>query len=708
MRALSLLALAMLAMPARAALAKRRLGFVASTNAGSSSFQPLADLMIAHAASWNVAHAYCSSPGEITNATVLPTPPFCYNNWTLPIRAAAPHIEHVPIIQMLGNSGPLNFAHPYIFAAKYVEWAERYNFSGYLLDAEFKGDDGAFEGFLTVFADALHAVNKTLGVFLYPDLGKKNYVNRSTADYCACLAARSLPFWLRVSLSLPPPPCSTARAFVSLSLAPGLGTWGGKCDTIPGFIWACNPYWGRGGMMLYQRDAACTGSGIDKMFSTWGESRMEETSFWANGADMGDSWYGAMEAFLNASRAEEAVAGPPEAAPAPATLPPSAPAPAWPYSGFARFPSFYFGADESGPQPPKQVALVARFALAGWGWQQGFSRGHGEAQGVAAAEAVRRVAPAGGAPGAAPDALFVYRQSESLFTYYDAFAALARNASLAAAASLADPVSGKLCGGGGLLAYGNATFAEYWVRAVGGELAGEAPLVRAVFYDGYDKLYAGGTLAEEGCSGFTPAATARELRAKVAATAAQAAALNANGSLPLLSTYNYLQAAAEGLEGVEAGGAGAPLRAMNGVYEDEYLAALAGVAWARFYEVWLGHGPAQDALMIQNAILEGAAGVPFVARSDPKTMHSLEYGALGFLIAQAHHCYWGASSGWLDSDWPWRGILDWKVGAPLGNATRVGSFAWSRRFEHANVSVDTKAGLAEVAWEGGELQSFAR
>ena len=63
MRALSLLALAMLAMPARAAMAKRRLGFVASTNAGSSSFQPLADLMIAHAASWNVAHAYCSSPG---------------------------------------------------------------------------------------------------------------------------------------------------------------------------------------------------------------------------------------------------------------------------------------------------------------------------------------------------------------------------------------------------------------------------------------------------------------------------------------------------------------------------------------------------------------------------------------------------------------------------------------------------------------------
>ena len=452
-------------------------------------------------------------------------------------------------------------------------------------------------------------------------------------------------------------------------------------------------------MMLYQRDTACSASGIEKMFSTWGEARMEETSFWANAADMGDSWYSAMRAFLNASAAVEEE----EAAPGPTALVQAAP-PAWSYSGFSRFPSFYFGADEAGPQPPAQVALVARFALAGWGWQQGFSRGHGEEQGREAAAAVRRLAPPGSA--GAPDALFVYRQSESLFTYYDAFANVTHSPTLLAAAQLADPATGKLCGGGGLLAYGNASFAQYWVQAVGGELATEAPLVQAVFYDGFDKLYAGGTLGAEGCSGFTPAATAAELRAKVAATAQQAGLLNAAGALPLLSTYNFLQAASLGLPEAEL--AAAPLQAMNGVYEDEYLAALSGVAWARFYEVWLGHGPAQDALMIQNAILEGAAGVPFVARSDPKAMHSLEYGALGFLIAQASHCYWGASSGWLDADWPWRGILDWKVGAPLGSASRSSSYVWARRFEHANVTVDTKAGLALLAWEGGEVQSFAR
>jgi len=245
-------------------VAQRRLGFVASTNAGSSSFQPLADALIEHASSWSVAHAYCSSPGEVTNATVLPRPPFCYTNWTLPIRAAAPHVRHVPIIQMLGSSGPVNFPHPYIFAAKYVEWAVEFGFDGYLLDAEFKGDDAPFAAFLNVFADALHAADKTLGVFLYPDLGKKGLVNATRADY-----------WL--------------------------GTWASKCSTIPSFIWGCNPFYGRGGLMLYQTDAACDAAGIGAMFSTWSEARMEEASFWANAKGMGVDWYSAMATFLNAS-----------------------------------------------------------------------------------------------------------------------------------------------------------------------------------------------------------------------------------------------------------------------------------------------------------------------------------------------------------------------------------------------------------------------
>ena len=51
--------------------------------------------------------------------------------------------------------------------------------------------------------------------------------------------------------------------------------------------------------MLYQSDTKCNAAGIQTMFSTWNESRMEETSFWANAADMGPDWYTSMSEFLH-------------------------------------------------------------------------------------------------------------------------------------------------------------------------------------------------------------------------------------------------------------------------------------------------------------------------------------------------------------------------------------------------------------------------
>ena len=69
----------------------------------------------------------------------------------------------------------------------------------------------------------------------------------------------------------------------------------------------------------------------------------------------------------------------------------SAAVPAFPYSGFQRFPAFYFGGDERGDQAGTELAFVARHALAGWGWQQGFARTkhHGEKEGGRAAQALR-------------------------------------------------------------------------------------------------------------------------------------------------------------------------------------------------------------------------------------------------------------------------------------------------------------------------------
>jgi hypothetical protein len=125
-----------------------------------------------HTSTLQVASAYCSSPGPFTANTTLPSPPFCYKNWTLPIKTALPNVIHLPIIQLLGNNGPEHFKSAELFAKLYTEWAVTWGFDGYLIDAEFKGDDSAFVAFLNVVGGALHAQGKYLGVFLYPDMGK--------------------------------------------------------------------------------------------------------------------------------------------------------------------------------------------------------------------------------------------------------------------------------------------------------------------------------------------------------------------------------------------------------------------------------------------------------------------------------------------------------------------------------------------------------
>jgi hypothetical protein len=84
--------------------------------------------------------------------------------------------------------------------------------------------------------------------------------------------------------------------------------------------------------------------------------------------------------------------------------------------------------------------------------------------------------------------LFVYRQSESIFTYYELMQAVMNNATLKAAAELHDPLNASLlCGGGGIMAFSEDLYASYWADVVGGEIGSE-PGVNAVFFDGYDKL----------------------------------------------------------------------------------------------------------------------------------------------------------------------------------------------------------------------------
>jgi hypothetical protein len=367
------------------------------------------------------------------------------------------------------------------------------------------------------------------------------------------------------------------------------------------------------------------------------------------------------------------------------------------YTGYIRFPSFYFGASP-GPQSSTELDLVRRFALTGWGWQQSYQSNnghHGELAGSSAASSLRAIAPIGSTN--SPDFAFVYRQSESIFTYYDLMANVTINSTLLFAAELHDPISGKLCGGGGLLSFSNSTFVDYWSNIVGEEIATAETYVNAVFLDGFDKLYAGNTLSSQGCPSFNSTLTATALLDKVTATASLTRVLNNAGKVVIISTYNFIKSAANGFENYSG-----ILSEMNGIYEDDYITRLNGTFWIRFYEVWLGHGADQDAVMISNAILETSLGIPFIARSVVGSVHTLEYPAIGFLIAQGDFCYWGASAGWLDPDWKWIGIDDWIVGHPLSAANRTSAYVWSRAFEHANATIDVHAGRATLSMSNSQ------
>lgn len=389
----------------------------------------------------------------------------------------------------------------------------------------------------------------------------------------------------------------------------------------------------------------------------------------------------------------------------------------WNYTGFQRFPSFYFGGNEDGPQSKAELEILSRFAMVGWGWQQSFNTNHsqhGENNGANAAIALRTLSPVSPGNLSTPDALFVYRQSESLFTYYDLMAQIAANASEKNLSVVTDPVTGAQCGGGGLLGYKNIFFQHYWSQVIGTEINNEV-YVNAVFLDGFDKLYAGNTLQSQGCPNFNTQATAEELLHKVTAQGQQLEILSGANKVAIVSTYNFLSNSSNFLNTLTEEekeyainhNVSLNVQNMNGVTEDVYVSAWSGEGmnnvnsstkglWIRFYEVWMGHGYVQDSIMLRNAILEVQQGVPFIARTQIGTVKTLEYPAAAFLIAQGPFCYWGASSGWVDADWSWKGEYDWNVGSPLGPAIEVNTFIWTRAFTKANVTVNLKTATGNI------------
>ena len=402
--------------------------------------------------------------------------------------------------------------------------------------------------------------------------------------------------------------------------------------------------------------------------------------------------------------------------PGPPPAPPPSPLLAWRPSllPWGRAKAFWFGANSTGLDNDETIALISRHAVGGYGWQTGHEGGGTVGVGEELqAQAITHLADGLAKLGNNVTQIFSYRQIQVALRLF-AQTALAADNTANDAFWLHDTKSGDLC-----LAsqpwgtsdpywnFSNSAATDYWIDKVIGELATEQALTSgggAVFFDETDQGecgYRGGS-----CDFSAFNATALQA-AKNTVYGRQVRALNSAGIVPILSLDNRLVESGNGLN------ISTPPCALP---EDALLSELKGTVWVRFYEnwpqsFWVKNGPDLAAAMLNNAILEAAAGVPTVlhmgahcpAPSRNVTIPGrlggdVEYAMATYLIVAGTGTTISLSSGWMDSDFCWRPDFDIDFGAPMMDAVRTGAYTFARNYTKATVTVDvrTSEGIVQL------------
>lgn len=124
---------------------------------------------------------------------------------------------------------------------------------------------------------------------------------------------------------------------------------------------------------------------------------------------------------------------------------------------------------------------------------------------------------------------------------------------------------------------------------------------------------------------------------------------------------------------------------------------------------WVPGGPDLAAAMIQNAILEGEAGIPVVLHAGgncPAPERTItrpgplggdvEYQVATYLIVATEGATLSISSGWMDNNFCWRPDFDVEFGAPLGPAVRTSVYTWERNFTRSTVALDVQSSSGSV------------
>ena len=290
----------------------------------------------------NVAAPICFNPGHMSPTTNLSSP-FCLDDFLVPMRQRMPTITQHPMIQMANEVLLYNLKHYGWTVKAFKQVAMQYDdlIDGFLFYPQLAakvGGTGDYKALLTMlnlFADELHSINKTLGVFT-PDYHSKfspaAVLEGSRIDYC-----EAAPTALSVCLSV----CLSVRLSVYLSdplrwanttdinatgpcLIAGLTNLEVKtCAEVGAFYHALKGHnlIGKGGGTLFTSDGAFNSAGcMDLLFApasgahnltnhstgTGGgalvETQASAIGFYTDFSSMGDVWWPALRSWLAGTR----------------------------------------------------------------------------------------------------------------------------------------------------------------------------------------------------------------------------------------------------------------------------------------------------------------------------------------------------------------------------------------------------------------------
>jgi hypothetical protein len=256
-------------------------------------FAGFVDKIAAAKGAINVAAPICFNPGHIGPTTNFSNP-YCLADFLVPMKRRDPRIRIHPIIQMANSVLLSNLKHFGWFTKAFKAVALEYDalIDGFLFYPQLaskvghQGDAQALRQLLDELGDELHAINKTLGVFI------PNYHSKFSPT--KVLQESHIDYWLT---NLEVKTCGEVALFYKALHGQGLS--------------------GKGGGTLFTSDGAFNSAGcMEQLFGPTGALSLPPTGpgnsttigFYTDFSSMGNLWWEPMAEWASAGGREQAAA----------------------------------------------------------------------------------------------------------------------------------------------------------------------------------------------------------------------------------------------------------------------------------------------------------------------------------------------------------------------------------------------------------------